>query len=273
MTNQNAPADTITFLGTAGARFMVSRQLAASGGIWMNLSGTQLLLDPGPGSIVQSTKRKLNAEKLSAIIISHRHLDHSADANVMIEAMTNGGFNRHGALYAPADALETEPVIFSYLRDFVAEVVTLRAETSYNVGNTTFTTSVRHDHPVETYGMVFGTPGHRFAYIADSRYFPGLADSYRDAELLIINAVLTEPRPPIAHLSLPDAERLITEIRPKVAILSHFGMHVWQARPWLVAEEMTQRTGVRVVAARDGMKFDLATLDADRTAQKVKGDG
>ncbi len=272
MTNQNAQAETITFLGTAGARFMVSRQLAASGGIWLNLAGTQLLLDPGPGSIVQSTKRKLNAERLSAIILSHRHLDHAADANVMIEAMTNGGFNRHGTLYAPADALETEPVIFSYLRDFVAEVVTLRAETTYPVGDITFTTSVRHDHPVETYGMVFRTPGHSFAYIADSRYFPGLAASY-DAELLIINAVLTEPRPPIAHLSLPDAERLITEIRPKVAILSHFGMHVWQARPWLLAEAMSQRTGIRVVAARDGMKFDLASLDADRTEQRVEGNG
>ncbi len=273
MTNQDTQTDTITFLGTAGARFMVSRQLTASGGLWLNLNGTEVLLDPGPGSIVQSAKRKLNAEKLSAIILSHRHLDHSADVNVMIEAMTNGGFRKHGALYAPADALDEEPVIFSYLRNFVTEIVTLRAETTYTVGNVSFTTSVRHDHPVETYGMVFRTPEHRFAYIADGRYFPELADSYRGAELLIINAVLTEPRPPIAHLSLPDAERLITELKPKAAILSHFGMHVWQARPWLIAEEMSQRTGVRVIAARDGLKFDLASLEASPAAPRVKGNG
>ena len=74
MSQNNVPADTITFLGTAGARFMVIRQLAASGGLWLNLSGTEILIDPGPGSIVQSTKRKLRADKLSAIIISHRHL-------------------------------------------------------------------------------------------------------------------------------------------------------------------------------------------------------
>jgi len=61
-------------------------------------------------------------------------------------------------------------------------------------------------------------------------------------------------------LSVPDVERLIREIKPRTAILSHFGMHVWQARPWLVAEEMSQKTGVRVVAARDGMKFDLAQI-------------
>ncbi|MCX7911999.1 MAG: MBL fold metallo-hydrolase, partial [Dehalococcoidales bacterium] len=100
------PADTLVFLGTAGARFMVSKQLAASGGIWLNLAGTQILLDPGPGSLVQATRRRLNPEKLDAIILSHRHLDHSSDANVMIEAMTNGGFRRRGWLFAPQDALD-----------------------------------------------------------------------------------------------------------------------------------------------------------------------
>ena len=65
------PSDnTITFLGTAGARFMVTRQLLASGGLWFNLGGTEILVDPGPGCIVQATKRKLRPEKLSAIILS-----------------------------------------------------------------------------------------------------------------------------------------------------------------------------------------------------------
>jgi ribonuclease BN (tRNA processing enzyme) len=262
MITENASTNTITFLGTAGARFMVSRQLAASGGIWLNLSGTQILLDPGPGSIVQSTKRKLNAEKLSAIVLSHRHLDHSADVNVMVEAMTNGGFNRHGWLYAPADALENEPVIFSYLRKFIEGVVVLEEGKSYTIGNISFSTPVRHIHPVDTYGMVFQSGGHNFAYIADTQYFEGLIKSYA-SELLIINMVFTEPRPPIEHLSIPDAARIIEGIKPKVAILSHFGMHVWQAKPWKIAEELSQQTGVKVIAARDGMKFDLAQMEEE----------
>lgn len=262
MNNNNILTDTITFLGTAGARFMVIRQLAASGGIWLNLSGTEILIDPGPGSIVQSNKRKLNAEKLSAIIVSHRHLDHAADVNIMVEAMTNGGFNQHGWLFAPADAFGNEPVIFSYLKDYLEGIAILKEGETYTTGNIFFTTPVRHIHPVETYGMVFRTPRHSFAYIADTRYFDGLHRSYA-SELLIINVVLTEPRPPIDHLSIPDAAEIIREIKPKVAILSHFGMHVWQARPWQIAEKLSQQTGVRVIAARDGMKFDLAQLDDD----------
>jgi ribonuclease BN (tRNA processing enzyme) len=268
MNSHSPPAatDTITFLGTAGARFMVSRQLAASGGIWLSLSGTNILLDPGPGSIVQTTKRKLDAEKLSAIVLSHRHLDHAADVNVMVEAMTNGGFNRHGRLFAPADAVQNEPVIFSYLRNFIEGITILEAKQTYQIGNVIFTTSERHIHPVETYGMVFKAAGRTFAYITDTRYFEGLHRSYK-SELLIINMVLTEPRPPIDHLSIPDVERIINEIKPGIAILSHFGLHVWEAKPWRIARELSGRTGVRVIAARDGMKFDLAEMDEAQHGQ------
>ena len=257
--SDNALTDTVTFLGTAGARFMVSRQLAASGGLWLSLNGTQILIDPGPGCIVQATKRKLNPEKLSAIILSHRHLDHAGDVNVMVEAMTNGGFNRHGRLFAPADALAPEPVIFSYLKSYIEGITVLEEEKPYQTGDISFRTSIRHKHPVETYGMVFQSSGRKIGYIADTRYFEGLAQSYA-ADMIIINMVLTEPRPPIEHLSIPDAERIIKETKPRAAILSHFGLHVWQAKPWLIAEELSQKTGTRVIAARDGMKFDLTQL-------------
>ena len=267
MADKSPPNDTITFLGAGGARFMMYSQFLATGGFWLNLGGTQILVDPGPGSIVQSTKRKLKAEKLSAIILSHRHLDHSADINIMAEAMTQGGFRRHGYLFAPADALETEPVIFSYLKDYLGGIEVLQEGKSYSLGNVSFTTPVKHIHPVETYGFIFRTAEHTFSHITDTRYFDGLLKHY-SGELLLINVVFLEPRSPadhpgmpVDHLSVPDVERIITELKPKVAILTHFGMSVWRAKPWQIAERLSEKTGVRVIAARDGMKFDLSQLD------------
>jgi len=260
MKDKSPPSDTITCLGTGGARIMVATQILASGGLWLNLSGTEILVDPGPGCIVQSTKRKLRAERLSAIILSHRHLDHSADVNIMVEAMTQGGFNRHGRLFVPSDAIGSEPVMFSYLKNYLEGVEILQAGKSYSIGNISFTTPIRHIHPVETYGMLFTTAEHTFSYIADSHYFDGLCHSY-SSELLILNVVFLEPRPPIDHLSVADAERIIMELKPKVAILTHFGMSMWRAKPWEIAERLSEETGVRVLAARDGMRFELSQLD------------
>ncbi len=114
---------------------------------------------------------------------------------------------------------------------------------------------------METYGIRFSASGHTFSYIADTRYFDALLQSYA-SELLIVNVVLTEPRPGVDHLAVADAEHIIGEIKPKVAILNHYGMNMWRARPWEVAERLSQQTGIRVIAARDGMKFHLSELGA-----------
>jgi phosphoribosyl 1,2-cyclic phosphodiesterase len=253
-------SDVITFLGTAGARFVVARQFLASGGAWLNLGDIQILFDPGPGSLVQAAKRKLDPAKLAAIILSHRHLDHSGDINIMIEAMTDGGIKKRGTVFAPSDALNQDPVILSYLQSYPQSIQVLTEGKSYVINDISFKTPIRHKHPVETYGFIFQTPRHTFSWITDTRYFEDLAEHY-EGDLLVINVVRLKPGAPIDHLALPEAKSIIEELRPKIAILTHFGMTMWRAKPWELAEKLTEETGVSVIAARDGLKFDLAQLD------------
>src|SRR5438105_11894948 len=101
----------LTFMGTAGARFMVAKQVAASGGLFLEDGNTRISLDPGPGAVVQYAQHKIDLTTLDAIVISHRHLDHSGDVNVMIEAMTDGGFSHRGTMFCPSDALDEDPVV------------------------------------------------------------------------------------------------------------------------------------------------------------------
>ena len=252
-------SDVITFLGTAGARFVVTRQFLASGGAWLSLGDTQLLLDPGPGCLVQATKRKLDPSKLDAIILSHRHLDHCGDINIMIEAMTGGGMKKRGVVFAPADALNPDPVILSYLQGKPEKVEILSEGGHYKVDDIYFETPIKHRHPVETYGFVFRTPRHTFSWITDTKYFDDLP-RYYTGDLLIINVVRLNPGAPVDHLSLPEAKQIIEEIKPSAAILTHFGMTMWRAKPWELARKLTDETGISVIAARDGMRFDLAKL-------------
>jgi phosphoribosyl 1,2-cyclic phosphodiesterase len=255
-------SESILFLGTAGARVMVSKQLLASGGAWLDLDGTQILVDPGPGCLVHAVRRRLDPAKLRAIILSHKHLDHSGDVNVMIEAMTEGGHRKRGVLFAPSDALhrDKDPVVLRYLQAWPEAVEVLSEGKSYRVDGVTFHTPVRHVHPVETYGLIFETRGHTFSWIVDTRAFPQLSRAYR-GELLIMNVVRLKPGLDVDHLTVPDVKQVLLDIRPQAAILDHFGMTVWQAHPWEIARQLTEETGVRVTAARDGMRFDLATLN------------
>jgi L-ascorbate metabolism protein UlaG (beta-lactamase superfamily) len=131
---------------------------------------------------------------------------------------------------------------------------------SYHVGDVTFYTPVRHRHPVETYGFVFSTTERTFSWIIDTGYFDELSEYYT-GDLIIINVVLAEPKSGIDHLSIPDVKVILNKIRPKVAIITHYGMGVWKAKPPILARMLSDETGVPVIAARDGMRFDIDRLE------------
>jgi len=244
----------IKFLGTSGARFVMIKQLRASGGLWVSCAGTNVLIDPGPGSIVRcaTSRPKLDPSTLDAIILTHRHLDHSGDINVMIEAMTEGGFKKRGVVFCPQDALEGDPVILKYIRNSVQKIEAIKEKQRYRVGNFEFTTSMRHRHPVETYGLRFEIGKQSVAILTDSAYFSGLEKFYK-ADIVIIYVVLFKPRPGIEHLNLENAAELIRLMSPKKAILSHFGMSMLKARPDIQAQRLTDLLGIQVQAAYDGM--------------------
>ena len=249
--------DKIKFLGTAGSRFVVMKQLRMSGGLWITMNNTNVLIDPGPGSLVRclSSRPKLNPLDLDAIILTHRHLDHSNDVNIMIEAMTNGGFKKHGVVFAPRDALEGDPVVLQYVRGFVDRIEMLSEKKSYQIGQLSFSIPVKHVHGVETYGLNIEGDRYSVSVVTDTQYFEGL-EKYYKGEILLLNVVrFDDSRPEILHLSMNNAEKIITANQPKLAVITHLGMTVIRSKPWEFAEQLSKRTGVPVVVARDGMEL------------------
>jgi phosphoribosyl 1,2-cyclic phosphodiesterase len=214
-------------------------------------------MDPGPGAVVQYAKRKVDLSRLDGILVSHRHLDHCGDVNVVIEAMTEGGFRPRGTLFCPSDALDEDPVVLKYLRHFPEEVVRLQPESPYQLKEISFRTTRRHIHGVETYGFRFGDGDiPNLGWVTDSKYYDGIAEDHR-AQVMLIHTVLAQSRPDLPHLGLDDAERIIAEAQPRLAVITHFGMGVWRAHPWEVAAQLSERTGVEVKAARDGMSLEV----------------
>ncbi len=256
MTNEGKIRNFIKFLGTAGARVVVSKQVRASGGIWLSLDGTNLYLDPGPGALVHCWKSKppLDPSRLDAILLSHRHLDHSGDINAMIEAMTEGTFKKRGKLLAPTEALESDPVVLKYVRKYLEKVEVLKEKGRYKVGKLAVSTPIRHiHHGSETYGFKIKSSRGTISYISDTKYFPGLVKAYK-ADILILSVLRVEPSP-LEHLCVEDVKKLVKGIRPRVTIMTHFGMWMLRAKPWEVAEQLSRELRAKVIAASDGMRF------------------
>ena len=256
----------IKFIGTAGARFVVAKQLRSSGGLWVSFEGVNLYMDPGPGALVRclASKPKLDPTNLNGILLSHKHLDHSGDINAMIEAMTEGGYRKRGVLFAPEDALEDDPVVFRYIRSYPEKIQVLQENSDYSIGRLKFSTARRHVHSVETYGFNFYLSDATVSYITDTKFYPDLLNQY-PGDLLLLNVVLLAENPErqIDHLSLDDVKVLLKKTRAKAVVLTHFGMRMLQAKPRELAERLSEETGVKVIAARDGMTLEIDQIMKD----------
>lgn len=251
----------VLFLGTGGARFVVARQLRASGGMWMRFGSTQIHVDPGPGALVRalSVVPPCVPAELDALVLSHKHLDHSNDINIMIEAMTHGGFRKRGRLFAPRDALEGEAVVLPYALRFVQHVERLAPRGGpYHVGEVEIRTSIQHVHAVETYGLHFTHAGCTISYLPCGRFFDGLVEDYaaHEPDVLIVNVLRYRDTMDVDHLTFDDVVRIVEGVRPKVVVLSHFGTKMLERNPDKLAEELEATYGIRAIAARDGYRLD-----------------
>lgn len=243
---------------------MVMRQLRASGGVWISYRGFSLHLDPGPGALVRalSSRPSLDPASLSGVLLSHRHLDHANDVNIIIEAMTQGATKVRGHLFLPQDALEGEPVVFRYLREHLEEMHILVEGGEYTLGSFSFSTPWRHIHGAETYGFRFRFPQGVISFVTDTQFSEDIYKAYEGSDILVIHVVRLERSdlPDLLHLSVPEAELIITHIRPRLAILTHFGMTILRAKPWEVAQRLSEKTGIPVIAASDGLTINLEDL-------------
>ncbi|MBP8601350.1 MAG: MBL fold metallo-hydrolase [Candidatus Saccharicenans sp.] len=256
------PADYFKFLGTGGARFVVAKQLRASGGIFLHFLGKKMILDPGPGALVRLVRSRppLDPTSLEAIFLTHKHIDHSNDVNILVEAMTSGGFKKRGVLFAPEECLESqEGVVFNYLKDYLERIEVLTAEKEYRLGELKIRTSVPHLHGAETYGLKIYLPAATVGFLTDTKFFPGLIKAYHDVTLLVMNVVRAKSREAdnILHLTAGEAAEIIRGIKPEKAYLTHFGMTMLRADPRKEAEKLAEATGVEVIAAYDGLTVQV----------------
>ncbi len=284
------PGGELKFLGTAGARHVVATQLRHSGGLVYTIEtggaeearpphaparprgssghrtrrsprALRLWVDPGPGALVRAlaSRPRLDPARVDALLVTHRHLDHAGDATAVVEAMTGGGFQRRAALFAPGDAVDVEPVVFRYAQQFLARIERLREGGSWSiVPGVTLATPLAHDHGVETYGYRLAWDGFTVGHVVDTIWMDSLADAYSGVDLLIVNTTrLQGGDRRLLHLGVDDAERLVRAVRPRLAVLTHFGMQLLRAGPDRVALSISERTGIPTIAARDGLALPL----------------
>lgn len=217
-------------------------------------------IDPGPGALVRTYQFGLNPRKLDAVLVSHSHTDHYSDAEVLIEAMTRGMTRNKGAVVGSRSVIEGYkqfgPCISKYHLS-KPDVSVLEPNQSTKVGNIKITgTKTIHGDPTAV-GFNLKIKDFSISYTADTEYFKDLHKYHAGADVLIASVIRPRNERIRGHMCTEDFIKLVSEVSPKFAVMTHLGMKMVMNDAKKEARIVKESTGVNTVAAFDGMKTNL----------------
>lgn len=251
----------LQFLGTGGGRFATISQKRMTGGFRIDdIDGKNIHVDPGPGALVRSHQYGLNPRKINLLLVSHSHTDHYNDAEVLIEAMTQGMTKKTGHIVGSESVIngsgDLGPCISRYHQS-KPNVSVLKAGDTVKEGNITIRGTKTHHGDPTCVGFNIKYKNLCISYTSDTEYFPELAEEHKDADILIGNVIKEGERKIKGHLRTIDFKNLIEEVQPKVAIMTHLGVNLIMNNPFQNTRVITQETGIRTIAATDGLTMNL----------------
>ena len=252
----------IIFLGTGDGRFTTITQKRRTAGIRLLSDEFNVHLDPGPGALVHSLGLGLDPRKIDGVLVSHAHLDHYTDAEVLVEAMTRGTVRRLGVLAASKSVLRVgetaEMAISKYHQSLPERVVEVVARTEFEVGGVKiFGVEARHSD-IDTVGFRFETSVGSIGYTSDTEFFEGIERYYKNLRVLILCVLRPSGNPWQSHMTTDDAVKIVSAVRPRFVVLTHFGMKMIFHGPAREAKRVEKETGVKAVAARDGLELSVS---------------
>ena len=251
----------ITFLGSGGGRFSAISQRRMTGGFRIdNLGGKNYHIDPGPGALIRTYQFGFDPRNLSGVIVTHSHTDHYNDAEVLIEAMTMGMTKNLGTVVGSESVLEGYdqwgPCISSYHQSKPEKLI-LKPGKYGQLNNVKIKgTKTLHGDPTGI-GFQLDYNGFKVSYTSDTAYFEGLAEEHEGADILIASVLRPGNRSINGHMCTRNFIDLIEEVKPQVAVMTHLGLKMISANPVTEAKKVSKKTGIKTIAAYDGLSFNV----------------
>ena len=246
----------LTVLGCAGS---FPGPESACSAYLVEAEGFRLLLDFGSGSL-SALQRYAGLKSVDAIILSHLHCDHMADAAVYVVCRR---YAPEGALpplpvYAPAGAPERLAAAYSADEGPLDDVYTFYGlqPGSFPIGPFTVTVD-RVNHPIETYGVRLEYDGRVLAYSGDTAPCEALLRLAQGADLFLCEASYIDgvDNPPDLHLTGREAGEIATKAGVRRLLLTHL-VTAWGSEVETLENAVSSFQGP-VEIARPGARYEV----------------
>jgi ribonuclease BN (tRNA processing enzyme) len=264
----------IVFLGTAGDVYTYGKQIRASGGIIIKHDDMQLLLNPGPGCLVQAAQLGISLRETDAILVTQNSILCANDLNASINAMTNGGMDQKGVVVAAKSVLEGTPRLHSALSPFqrqsVEKVISIKPDDRLGLNEIDIIPTKTASSDETAVGFQIRTNKFIVSYLSDTVYERRVALCHKEAEILIINIPSISPKQKDQTTSIEGAIKFVKDINPRLVLITNFGTKMNDSDVLQAVRTIQKETGVHTSSAKDGLSVNPTTHSASVRQQKLR---
>lgn len=245
----------ITFLGTAGENSVLAKYDKTGGGVILEIDDKSFFLDPGPGALVQAGRLKFNLRENTALILSSSRIEQCNDINSVIDAMTVSGLDKRGVLLANMKAFGEKSLLLEPYKLWVERIIHL--ESGKRIGIEDIDIHVLSTTEENAFGLSFFTKEGKITYTSNTSCTSEIIEQYKGSSLLILNIFHPRGITSSGFLNTDDAITIVQAVKPKLAVITHFGMKMIKAEPLYEAREIQRQTNIQVIAAKEGLTLSL----------------
>jgi phosphoribosyl 1,2-cyclic phosphodiesterase len=237
------------------------KQLRQTGGFVLEHDDFSMMVDPGPGALVYGLRNDIAFDELDAIFISHAHTDHYGDADVIIQAMTDGCTDPRGRLIANDIVLngsdDFDPALDRFHKNGIGQIIQAEDGEQATIGDITLRFRETQHKNIQTTGFQLTYDDTTLGYVPDTEYFPQLSEKHSDTNYLIANTLRPHDNEWKGHLNLQDGVQLVEDVQPDQAFFQHFGINfvysLQEQRDWL----NTHHEEKPITLAKDNTTYSL----------------
>jgi ribonuclease BN (tRNA processing enzyme) len=242
---------TVTVLGCSAT--FATRERAASGYL-VQFGDAALWLDAGAGTW-RNLLEHIDYPELDAIILTHRHPDHTTDVFQVHHAVLYGQPQRLPKipLWAPNDTIGRLRAFANVDDSFELHPISAGDEIAFRDAQISFHHMA---HPVETVGVRIEYDGGVFAYTADTGPGGDLGNLAKGADLLICEATFQDGDGPWeGHMLASEAATAAVSNGVSHLVLSHLPSHRDLGLSLQQAHHGAH--GVTIELAADGERYEV----------------
>lgn len=216
----------LTVLGSGTCEL---RAEASSPAHLVSAGDTHLVMDLGQGALRRMMQAGVAPVDLSAVLLTHHHLDHMADLLPLLFAANYDPAMKERARLTLAAHHGMQEVLSSLEAAFdhwltpqppTVNPLWLTPGDQFTIGPITVACApASHMETSLAYRLTFGSAS--LVYLGDSEAHPGLVEFCTKANLLLVNCASTDEHPKPGHLGPRAAGKLAAEAEVGGLLLSH----------------------------------------------------